>query len=429
MSMNLSRRDFLKTAAIASVGIDSFIKNSIFADSPIPNSSSFASATSELIIADPSEFKILQLTDIHFFANTTSVDWQTMEALPKLVEFTKPDIILITGDLWHDNPAGRGEEYMNTAIAIIERLGIPWAFTWGNHDQLSDYENGHLAFTDAPHSLYNGGSSNGNFVIEVKSNDDELLWDLVCMNSSIGGGSTGLASIAQAWISELVKFRDTSKHASNAFGFFHIPVPQYQTVWDSGLASGIKYENVYSGSQNDNDAFNLFKQLDTMRACFCGHDHINDYGGLLEGIELVYGRASGYGGYGSVEKGGKLITANCRTEEYSWKSIPFGLTTKVDESKQAITDVFQLEQNYPNPFNPTTIIRYELSQNAHVNLSIFDITGKRITTLVNDRQSVGMYTSNWNGNNYHGDKVAAGIYYYRLWANNYSETKSMVLIK
>jgi hypothetical protein len=429
--MKLSRRKFLLTAAISSLGIDSIIKNSIFANSQIPNSSSFTSATSELIINNPSEFKILQLTDIHFFAETTTVDWQTFVDLSKLVEFTKPDIIVVTGDFWHDNPAGRGGEYMNTAISIIERLGIPWAFTWGNHDQLSNYENGHLAFTNEPHSLYSGGSSNGNYVIEVKNQEGELLWDLICMNSSIGGGSTGLASIAQAWISELVQSRATIQHALHAFGFFHIPVPQYQTVWDAGLAPGVKYENVYSGNQNDSNAFNLFKNLETMRACFCGHDHVNDYGGMLEGIDLVYGRASGYQGYGGeqVEKGGKLITANCETGEYSWKSIPFELFTNVNESKKTVVDVFQMEQNYPNPFNPTTNIRYALSQNAHVRLSIFDITGKRIKTLVNNRQSVGIYTINWNGDNYHGDKVAAGTYYYQLLANNFSKTKSMVLIK
>ena len=71
---------------------------------------------------------------------------------------------------------------------------------------------------------------------------------------------------------------------------------------------------MYSGSQDDSNAFNLFKNLQTMRACFCGHDHVNDYGGVLDGIELVYGRATGYGGYGGdyVDKGGKLITVNLR---------------------------------------------------------------------------------------------------------------------
>jgi hypothetical protein len=428
--MKLSRRKFFKTAALTSLGLESIGKNRIFANTPIPNSSSFAAATSELIIPNPSEFKVLQLTDIHFFAGATGVDWQTMEALPKLVEFTKPDIIIVTGDFWHNNPQGRGEEYMNSAIAIVERLGVPWAFTWGNHDLLNNYENGHLAFTNAPHSLYCGGSSNGNYVIEVKNNDGELLWDLVCMNSSIGGGDPGLASIAQAWISELVQSRAADKHASHAFGFFHIPVPQYQTIWDAGIP-GIKYENVYSGSKNDKNAFNLFKQLETMRACFCGHDHINDYGGRLEGIELVYGRASGYAGYGSdkVAKGGKLITVDCEKGEYSWKSVTFGLSSNVDETKHAVADVFKLEQNYPNPFNPTTNIRYALSQNAHVNLSIFDTRGKRIKILVNDRQSAGMYTFTWNGDNYRGDKVASGVYYYQLLANNYCEKKSIVLIK
>ena len=188
---------------------------------------------------------------------------------------------------------------------------------------------------------------------------------------------------------------------------------------------------MYSGSQDDSNAFNLFKNLQTMRACFCGHDHVNDYGGVLDGIELVYGRATGYGGYGGdyVDKGGKLITVNCETGDYSYQSVPFKQAAGIDDAQQAVADVFQLEQNYPNPFNPSTNIRYRLSQHAHVRLSVFDITGKHVKTLVDGRQSAGMYTLNWNGDNYHGNKVAAGTYYYQLLADNFCQTKSMILLK
>ena len=199
--MQLSRRNFIKTAVLSGMGMDSVLKNSIFANNLTPNASAFATATNKLVITNPSEFKILQLTDIHFFAKTTNIDWQTMADLPGLVEYTKPDIILVTGDFWHNNPDGRGEEFMHTAISIIDNLNIPWAFTWGNHDQLNNYENGHAAFTNAPNSLYCGGASNGNYVIEIRNQDDDLLWDLICMNSSIGGGSPGLAFTAQSWMS------------------------------------------------------------------------------------------------------------------------------------------------------------------------------------------------------------------------------------
>ena len=60
-----------------------------------------------------------------------------------------------------------------------------------------------------------------------------------------------------------------------------------------------------------------------VRACFCGHDHQNDYSGAADGVELVYGRVSRAGGYGAdiFPKGGKLITVNCRTGRYEWVSI------------------------------------------------------------------------------------------------------------
>jgi len=90
----------------------------------------------------------------------------------------------------------------------------------------------------------------------------------------------------------------------------------------------------------------------------------------------------------------------------------------------SIPDKFSLSQNYPNPFNPATSIKYSVSSIQSVKLSIYNILGKEVETLVNEKQSAGTYEVNWNASNY-----PSGIYFYRLQAGDFTETKKMILIK
>lgn len=87
---------------------------------------------------------------------------------------------------------------------------------------------------------------------------------------------------------------------------------------------------------------------------------------------------------------------------------------------------YELYQNYPNPFNPFTIISYSLNYNTFVNLDIYNIEGKLITTLVNDFQKTGKYNIPFSISNY---PLSSGIYYYRLTTDKTSEVKSMMLVK
>jgi len=85
---------------------------------------------------------------------------------------------------------------------------------------------------------------------------------------------------------------------------------------------------------------------------------------------------------------------------------------------------FILYQNYPNPFNPTTIIKYQISNNSFVSLRIFDILGKEITTLINENLKAGSYEISFNGIG-----LASGIYFYKLTAGDYIDKKMMMLVK
>ena len=94
-----------------------------------------------------------------------------------------------------------------------------------------------------------------------------------------------------------------------------------------------------------------------------------------------------------------------------------------------IPEVYALHQNYPNPFNPTTILRYDLPEDTQVNITIYDIMGREVRTLVNNQQSAGYKSVVWDATNDLGQPVSAGMYLYRISAEEFVQTKKMVLLK
>jgi photosystem II stability/assembly factor-like uncharacterized protein len=104
-----------------------------------------------------------------------------------------------------------------------------------------------------------------------------------------------------------------------------------------------------------------------------------------------------------------------------------GIVTKIEE-QLPLPHGFALSQNYPNPFNPETAIRFHISAAAPVALKIFNTLGAEIRTLVNAKHAAGSYVAPWDGRNARGEKVAGGVYFYRLEAGGFVETKKMVLL-
>ena len=94
-----------------------------------------------------------------------------------------------------------------------------------------------------------------------------------------------------------------------------------------------------------------------------------------------------------------------------------------------IPEQFHVFNNYPNPFNPITTITYELPVNRHVNISIFDMLGRRVRTLVDQEMGAGTKSLIWNATNDNGKPVGAGVYLYQIQAGEFRQTKKMVLLK
>ncbi|HEX9916422.1 MAG TPA: T9SS type A sorting domain-containing protein [candidate division Zixibacteria bacterium] len=100
-----------------------------------------------------------------------------------------------------------------------------------------------------------------------------------------------------------------------------------------------------------------------------------------------------------------------------------------DDQESNIPSEFALAQNYPNPFNAETAIEYSLVRNCQVKLVIYNILGQEVKTLVNEQQTVGRKKVIWDGKNQNGETVSSGIYFYRIQAEGFVQSKKMLLLK
>ncbi len=96
----------------------------------------------------------------------------------------------------------------------------------------------------------------------------------------------------------------------------------------------------------------------------------------------------------------------------------------VNQIGTSVPTRYELYQNYPNPFNPSTVISFQLAVNSFASLKVYDLLGREVATLVNEQLKPGTYEVDWDGSNF-----SSGIYYYKLVAGDYTETKKMVLLK
>ncbi len=97
--------------------------------------------------------------------------------------------------------------------------------------------------------------------------------------------------------------------------------------------------------------------------------------------------------------------------------------TLIEKDKQ-MPEQFKLGQNYPNPFNPTTLINYQLPSSSYVTLNVYNVLGQEVKSLVNGEQSVGYHSVSFDGSG-----LQSGVYFYRIRAGNFSQTKKLMLLK
>lgn len=142
---------------------------------------------------------------------------------------------------------------------------------------------------------------------------------------------------------------------------------------------------------------------------------------VADGDSFLFIAGPEYAGYDTIEV---AVTDFIDTTSHDWYvrveliSVPFG------EGDKNIPEQFALLENYPNPFNASTVIRYQLPRPCPVRLEVFDISGRKVATLVDEKQEAGYKVAIWNGK-----EAASGFYFYKLTAGDFSETKKMIILR
>jgi uncharacterized repeat protein (TIGR01451 family) len=100
-----------------------------------------------------------------------------------------------------------------------------------------------------------------------------------------------------------------------------------------------------------------------------------------------------------------------------------------EEKEEELPFDFSLSQNYPNPFNPSSVIQYAIPRQCHVKITIYNILGQKVRTLVDKEQTIGYKKVIWDSRNDKGEEVASGVYFYKIKADEFTQVKKMVLLK
>jgi hypothetical protein len=275
------------------------------------------SAVKRFEIPNLNSFKILVATDLHC-DNQNANDLLTFSNLSKIVGNYRPDLLIVLGDLITDyRPDG-----LPWVADHIAALKVPWAFARGNHDNPdtpNNFGSCHAYLTKSAYSLHAGTVRYPHYRIGICNKGDSVpIWNLFIIDDA--WPTMGFQQAQIDWFNG-----EAARIGSNpppAFAFFHIPLPQHLDVWNNGPLWGVKLDGVdyHAGARA---AFTAFVNSRMIRGIWCGHDHRNNYFGLLSNIIVAFAQSSGISGYGTAEikKGATLITVNAAAKTFSTKSV------------------------------------------------------------------------------------------------------------
>ncbi len=251
------------------------------------------------------KFKIMQFTDLHY-VDGSSVDEKTINLMRSLLVAEKPDFVMITGDTVYGTDNLQG---LDSVLEPLVEAGVPWSFVFGNHDAEEGVGKEVLfkKVLEMPGSMVfhaeASGFGIGNHYLEIKNDINETEWVLFGIDSgsynvlSDIGGYDYIREEQIRWYRKAIKELGASYSDFASLLFLHIPLPEYKEVWERNSCTGNKLEEVCCPAVNSGFFTALLEEGHT-KGVFAGHDHINDYIGNLHGIQLGYGRATGYNTYG-----------------------------------------------------------------------------------------------------------------------------------
>lgn len=247
------------------------------------------------------KFKIVQFTDIHWM-NGNEIDQKTRKLMERILDWEQPDFVVFTGDTVYGE---KNKENFLEAVKAVDQAQIYWAAVYGNHDTEwgADRKTLNLEQRKSPNCLTQLGDGDDlDYFLQIEGRDGRPKWTLYFMdsgfvnsNAKIGGYDYLKRSQINWYVDQAVRIKEEYGDLP-ALAFFHIPLPEYNELWDYCHCYGQKNESVCCPKQNSG-MFSAMLEMGDVKGVFVGHDHVNDYYGQMYGIKLCYGRASGYNTY------------------------------------------------------------------------------------------------------------------------------------
>jgi len=255
-----------------------------------------------VIARESGRLRLLLATDLHYCAHPGRQDLRTSDHLRRMTDKFQPDAVIVCGDMWYENPEGKGLSFCEFACGEMGKLGVPWAFARGNHDTVSPEHDDRARelLASARNSLYARNAWQDCYRVEVKSpGAGRLFWNLYLLNNAYPK-LRGFRREQLEWFGrEAARVRELYGADLPAFACFHIPLPEWQDAIANRSARGVKLEKV-SIEDGSAGAFEALAAPDQVRAMFCGHDHVNNFHGTLKGVYIEYVRGTGQGSYGGM---------------------------------------------------------------------------------------------------------------------------------
>lgn len=254
-----------------------------------------------LEFSDGGEFKLLQLTDLHFSRNKET-NMMTQKLMENLIVIENPDLVILSGDVisgddWDGTTSKWFENLWHQAVQPMQKYKKPYAMILGNHDRQGYLTPEQIITNDM---TYNTSLTTArNYYIDVGKNS--RIWMFDSGNNYCNGkrdwGCVDHEAIQWAW-NQNVK--------AHSIAFIHIPIPQILPKLLSNTVGERHESNCHP--KTDNGIMDLARKHN-IKSIHHGHDHGNDYSGIHDGVMIAYGRVSGYGGYDvdSMIKGARVI--------------------------------------------------------------------------------------------------------------------------
>lgn len=279
-----------------------------------------SSPRSALCFRDNGVFTIVQFTDLHI-KNGEPEDELTAALMAEVLDAEQPDLVALTGDVIDGGHAQDPAASWRRAVAPIVDRSLPWAAVYGNHDDEGMLSRTELMAVQRSIAFCltspgpDGVSGLGNYALPVLSHSsDERSATLYFLDSN-AYAETNIAGYGWirrdqiAWFLEkAVELNPDGVEPLPALAFFHIPLPEFNQIWDMHVCYGSKLEPICCPLLNSGFFAAMHETGDVMGA-FVGHDHINDFTGELYGIRLSFGRATGFNTYGreGFKRGARII--------------------------------------------------------------------------------------------------------------------------